>query len=74
LDRDGFPFGADDPAPDAEQRDSPVQRGLLDYLRRHGYYLTPGNGITIVSLFATVLRWTLLRTSWSGCRHSCCSS
>ncbi len=60
LDRDGFPFGADDPAPDVEQRDSPTQRGLLDYLRRHGYYLTPGNGITIVSLFATVLRGTLL--------------
>ncbi len=60
LDREGFPFGADDPAPDAERRDSPTQSGLLGYLRSHGYYLTPGNGITIVSLIATVMRGTLL--------------
>jgi len=60
MDRDHFPFGTDDPAPTAKSMDNPTQRGLLRYLRQHGYYLTPGNGITIFSLLAVVLRGTLL--------------
>ncbi|MEA3274901.1 MAG: patatin-like phospholipase family protein [Pseudomonadota bacterium] len=60
MEGDHFPFGTDDPAPDATTSDNPTQRGLLRYLREHGYYLTPGNGITAVSLLATVLRGTLL--------------
>jgi len=60
MDAEGFPFGTDDPAPDAEIQDNPTQRGLLGYLRHHGYYLAPGNGITILSLLAVVLRGTLL--------------
>jgi hypothetical protein len=60
MDPERSPFGTDDPSPDGKSTDSPTQRGLLRYLRQHGYYLTPGNGITIVSLLAVVLRGTLL--------------
>ena len=55
-----FPFGTDDPRPDAERRAGDTQRRMLKYLREHGYYLTPGAGISVLSLFGIVLRGTFL--------------
>jgi hypothetical protein len=60
LGRDNFPFGTDDPRPDAVRRADERQRRMLSYLREHGYYLTPGAGITAVSLLGIVLRGTFL--------------
>ncbi len=57
---DDFPFGTDDPRPDAERHASNRQRRMLRYLREHGYYLTPGAGITGLSLLGIVLRGTFL--------------
>ena len=51
-----FPFGTDDPRPEGERHATPRQRDMLRYLREHGYYLTPGAGITILSLLGVVLR------------------
>ena len=55
-----FPFGTDDPRPDAERRAGDTQRRMLKYLREHGYYLTPGAGISALSLLGIVLRGTFL--------------
>ena len=60
LNKEDFPFGADDPAPDAEQTATKEQQGMLKYLRQHGYYLTPGSGIDAFSLLGVVLRSTIL--------------
>jgi len=60
LDRENFPFGADDPAPGAERKANELQQRMLKYLRQHGYYLTPGAGIGAFSLLGVVLRSTLL--------------
>lgn len=60
LDADNFPFGSDDPAPEQPQNAGPEQRQMLQYLRDHGYYLTPGSGITALSLLGIVLRGTFL--------------
>uniref|UniRef100_UPI0025F89493 patatin-like phospholipase family protein n=1 Tax=Thiocapsa sp. TaxID=2024551 RepID=UPI0025F89493 len=60
LDPSNFPFGTDDPRPDAARRADERQRRMLGYLREHGYYLTPGAGITAVSLLGIVLRGTFL--------------
>jgi predicted acylesterase/phospholipase RssA len=55
-----FPFGTQDPEPGAPRDDNESQRKLLRYLREHGYYLTPGAGITAFSLLGVVLRGTFL--------------
>jgi len=67
LDADKFPYGTDDPAPNTnpkhpeeEPQDKPFQQHLLRYLSTHGYYMTPGNGVTAFSLLGTILRGTLL--------------
>ncbi len=60
VNKGDFPFGTTDPAPEQEQEDSGRQRGMLNYLRSHGYYLTPGAGISLSSLLGVVLRGTLL--------------
>jgi len=60
LDGDNFPFGSDDPAPEADRKAHPLQRAMLQYLRDHGYYLTPGAGISGLSLLGIVLRGTFL--------------
>ncbi len=60
LDRENFPFGADDPAPGAEQQADGNQQRMLKYLRQHGSYLTPGVGIGAFSLLGVVLRSMLL--------------
>ena len=53
-----FPFGTDDPSTPLsdEEIDASLQSRLLRFLRHHGNYLTPGNGITLVSALAVVLR------------------
>jgi predicted acylesterase/phospholipase RssA len=60
LDADNFPFGSDDPAPEVHPKAHPLQRAMLQYLRDHGYYLTPGAGISSLSLLGIVLRGTFL--------------
>lgn len=60
VNKGDFPFGTTDPAPEQVQEDSVRQRGMLNYLRSHGYYLTPGAGISLISLLGVVLRGTLL--------------
>ncbi|NOQ14128.1 MAG: hypothetical protein GQ583_06575 [Methyloprofundus sp.] len=55
-----FPFGADDPAPDAALEASKNQQNMLRYIRTHGNYLSPGEGISILSSIGVVLRGTLL--------------
>ena len=55
-----FPFGTDDPAPDAGQNARDEQKRMLHFLRGHGNYLSPGEGINIISLIGVVLRGTLL--------------
>jgi hypothetical protein len=60
LDRDDFPFGTDSPDPAAEQSATSTQQRMLKYLREHGYYLSPGAGINLVSLVAVVLRGVVL--------------
>lgn len=52
-----FPYGTQDPskAVPKELRDKSGEL-VLNHLRRHGNYLTPGNGITIWSGIAIVLR------------------
>lgn len=52
-----FPYGCDR-TPDTET-DTPAQKRLR-YLSQHGKYLTPGNGITLLSGIAIVLRAILL--------------
>ena len=58
--REQFPFGTENPAPGSEQWDSADQRDMLKYLRQHGNYLSPGAGISVISLLAVVMRGTLL--------------
>lgn len=55
-----FPFGTDDPAPGSEQTDTTEQKHVLRYLRQHGYYLSPGAGITLFSLIGVIIRGMLL--------------
>ncbi len=55
-----FPYGSDDPRPGNDKRATPGQQRMLQYLREHGYYLTPGAGINLFSLIAAVLRGTFL--------------
>lgn len=55
LDKGNFPFGID------SGRDStPIQAAMVNWLRQHGNYLTPGGGITLTSGIAVVLRGILL--------------
>ncbi|MDH5411122.1 MAG: patatin-like phospholipase family protein, partial [Alphaproteobacteria bacterium] len=55
LDSGDFPFGHD-----SGRKSSPGQGHMLDWLRQHGKYLTPGKGITLMSGIAVVLRGILL--------------
>ncbi len=58
--RHDFPFGTDDPRPGTQQKATFKQKRMLQYLREHGYYLTPGAGINAFSLLGAILRGTLL--------------
>ncbi|MFV1980951.1 MAG: patatin-like phospholipase family protein, partial [Rhodothermia bacterium] len=59
-----FPYGTEPPRPHGEKggrrhlhkRDSVLQRQVLEYLRNHGSYLAPGQGIGVLSLVAVILR------------------
>ena len=57
---DTFPFGSGDPAQDVTIAADNPAASRLRFLRQHGNYLTPGNGITLVSAIAIVLRAMLL--------------
>ncbi len=60
LDKENIPFGCDDPDPAESRSDSDAQGRMLRYLRQHGNYLSPGAGISLLSLVGVVLRGTLL--------------
>jgi patatin-like phospholipase len=60
VDQDAFPFGTDSPDPHVQQTDSMDQRAMLQFIRQHGHYLSPGAGINIFALLGVVLRGTLL--------------
>ncbi|MEX0600886.1 MAG: hypothetical protein WD205_09605, partial [Rhodothermales bacterium] len=64
LGPDDFPYGTENPsarddAPD-RHRDGAAQFRRLSYLKTHGAYLTPGNGIGLASLVAVLLRGAFL--------------
>lgn len=54
-----FPYGIDIQDP-ADRKPENEQAALLNFIRQHGAYLTPGHGITFVSAVATVLRGIVL--------------
>ena len=58
-----FPYGTDDPDPAKAKQAKEPQRRMLQYLREHGYYLTPGAGINALSLLGVVLRGTFLNVA-----------
>lgn len=52
-------------APDAAHGvEGPSPFARLDHLRRHGRYLTPGHGITLMSLFSAVVRGAFLQLAF----------
>jgi hypothetical protein len=55
-----FPYGVGLVSPTGQSGDSETQKRNLGYLRNHGYYLTPGNGINVWSAVSVVLRTVLL--------------
>lgn len=55
-----FPYGVEGSVPDTVSQDDSDQAKLLKFLRQHGKYLMPGNGITLLSGIAIVLRAILL--------------
>lgn len=56
-----LPFGTRDPkTPSTPKSPGDKDEAILDYLRVHGNYLTPGNGITIWSGIAITIRTLLL--------------
>lgn len=64
-----FPYVSPDPLPmdqasasSPDETPSPLAR--LDHLRRHGRYLTPGSGITIMSLLSAVVRGAFLQLAF----------
>lgn len=60
LEQGHFPYGSDDPRPEKIQSATPKQERMLKYLREHGYYLTPGAGVSTFSLLAAILRGMFL--------------
>lgn len=57
TDPERFPFGS--PHQGARnQSDNP--NGVLDFIRQHGYYLTPGRGLDIISFIGYVVRTVLV--------------
>ena len=56
---DNFPYGVEPPG-SAGPKAGPEQAALLNFLRQHGSYLTPGHGITLTSAIAAVLRGVIL--------------
>ncbi|WP_441238930.1 patatin-like phospholipase family protein [Bradyrhizobium sp. 930_D9_N1_4] len=59
ADADSFPYGCSHLS-DPKIQDSEVQKRNLAFLRNHGNYLTPGDGITALSGIYVVLRTLLI--------------
>ena len=71
---DDFPYGsyrrektsydpensAQDSSPEKKQKGNQTKAAMLRFLRQNGKYLTPGDGINLLSLVAVVLRGTFL--------------
>ena len=59
-----FPFNGEEDLKDTEKKEVKKGKlyklGLLAFLRQHGNYLAPGNGITFLSFLAALLRGTLV--------------
>ena len=55
-----FPFGTEDPRLASYPDRTKAEGALLRYLRQHGNYLIPGEGITLTSLVVIVLRGLVL--------------
>jgi hypothetical protein len=55
-----FPYGTDDPRTAREPASPRAATAMLRYLRQHGNYLTPGEGITLTSIIVVVLRGFIL--------------
>jgi hypothetical protein len=55
-----FPYGSDDPQAAREPDQAKATRAMLRYLRQHGNYLTPGEGITLTSVIVVLLRGMIL--------------
>jgi hypothetical protein len=55
-----FPYGSDDPQTAREPDQAKATGAMLRYLRQHGNYLTPGEGITLTSVIVVLLRGMIL--------------
>jgi Patatin-like phospholipase len=55
-----FPYGSEDPRTAREPDGERAESAMLRYLRQHGYYLTPGKGITLTSIIVILLRGIIL--------------
>jgi hypothetical protein len=65
LSADNFPYGTDDPSRPDSRTANEAQRTILRYLRQHGNYLTPGEGLGLAAGLAVVLRGTFFSVlSW----------
>ena len=60
TEQETFPFGSDDPRLMEERKDNDEQRNMGKYLRQHGNYLSPGKGISMLSLIGITVRGTVL--------------
>ncbi len=64
VDEAGFPYGTQPGgSQDSGGNTSPDNHdraAMLQFLRQHGNYLAPGDGITLLSMLAVILRGTLL--------------
>jgi hypothetical protein len=55
-----FPYATDDPRTAREPACPRAPTAMLRYLRQHGNYLTPGQGITLTSIIVVLLRGIIL--------------
>jgi hypothetical protein len=55
-----FPYGADDSQTAREPDQANATGAMLRYLRQHGNYLTPGEGITLTSVIVVLFRGIIL--------------
>ena len=56
LDKNNFPYGTGSRYSNSDKKMDTNQAKLMRHLRQHGSYLTPGNGITALSLLSILLR------------------
>lgn len=60
TDKDNFPYGTGGRYSNTDQEMDTDQAKLMRHLRQNGKYLTPGNGITALSLLSILLRGMLM--------------